>query len=69
MAMFKKELKEALTVLDEIPEGEIYLIPIRMDDCLVPLSLADKHWLDWSTPHAQESLLKAIKTKKGIQQA
>ncbi len=65
----QKELKEALTVLDEIPEGEIYLIPIRMDDCLVPLSLADKHWLDWSTPHAQESLLKAIKTKKGIQQA
>jgi hypothetical protein len=32
----QKELKEAISVLDEIPENEIYIIPIRIDDCLVP---------------------------------
>ena len=44
----QKELKEAISVLDEMPEGEIFIIPIRIDDCLVPQSLADWQWLDWS---------------------
>lgn len=60
----QKELKEAISVLEQIPDGEIYVIPIRIDDCNVPVSLASKHWLDWSAMNAQETLLKAIKSKK-----
>jgi tetratricopeptide (TPR) repeat protein len=60
----QKELKEAISVLDEMPEGEIYLIPIRLDDCLVPSFLTNKHWLDWSAPNAKDYLLKALNTKK-----
>jgi len=60
----QKELKEAISVLDQMPEGEIYLIPIRVDNCLVPLSLASKHWLDWSATNAEEMLVKAIKSKQ-----
>ena len=29
----QKELKDALDVLDEFPEGEIFVIPARLDDC------------------------------------
>lgn len=60
----QKELKLALSVLEQIPEGEIFLIPVRLDDCLVPESLKDKHWLDWSSPNSQDRLVKAIKSKK-----
>jgi hypothetical protein len=60
----QKELKEAISILEQMPEGQIYLIPVRIDDCSVPASLAGKHWLDWSTPNAKESLFKAIRSKK-----
>jgi tetratricopeptide (TPR) repeat protein len=59
-----KELKEAISMLEQIPEGEIYLIPIRIDDCVVPHSLTSSQWLDWSAPSAKTSLLKAVKSKK-----
>ncbi len=42
----QKELKLALDVLQEFPEDGIYLIPIRLDDCAVPRSLAGIHYLD-----------------------
>jgi hypothetical protein len=31
----QKELKEALDILDEYPESQVYLIPIRLDNCQV----------------------------------
>lgn len=32
----QKEFKRALDVLDEFPEGEIFAIPVRLDDCEIP---------------------------------
>ncbi|WP_020586084.1 toll/interleukin-1 receptor domain-containing protein [Desulfobacter curvatus] len=29
----QKEIKEALDILDEIPESEIFIIPVRLDNC------------------------------------
>ena len=58
-----KELKEAISVLEQMPESGIYLIPIRIDDCKVPSSLKNRHWLDWSAPNSKANLLKAIKSK------
>jgi hypothetical protein len=31
------ELREALDVLDEVPEGKVFLIPVRLDECPMPL--------------------------------
>jgi hypothetical protein len=31
----QKELKEALDILDEYPESQVYLIPVRLDNCKV----------------------------------
>jgi len=43
----QKELKTAINLLDEIPDNEIYLIPIRLDDC-IPVNelLHNLNWLD-----------------------
>jgi hypothetical protein len=43
----QKELREAMSVLDEYPEQEIYLIPVRLDDCQ-PLdqTLNELHWVN-----------------------
>jgi len=56
----QKELRQALTVLDEFPEGKIFIIPIRLDDCSVPDFLAKKQWLDWSRSDAKDKLLEAL---------
>jgi len=43
----QKEMRIALEILDEIPEGEIFLIPVRLDHC-VPADdrLRDLQWVD-----------------------
>lgn len=43
----QKELREALSVLDEIPEGSIYLLPVRLDDCRPENpKMEELHWVD-----------------------
>lgn len=42
----QKELKLALDVADEQPEGTIYLIPVRLEKCDVPCRLQRWHWVD-----------------------
>ncbi|MBD3338652.1 MAG: TIR domain-containing protein [Candidatus Lokiarchaeota archaeon] len=44
----QKELKQALDVLDEFPESEIFVIPVRLDDCEPSHEkLKDLHWVDF----------------------
>lgn len=43
---FHKEIKMALDILDEIPEGKVYLIPVRLDDCILPERLKKWQWVD-----------------------
>src|SRR5256885_15297713 len=43
----QNELRQAIDVLDEFPEGETYLIPVRLDACEAPLDrLNDFQWVD-----------------------
>ncbi|GAG21237.1 unnamed protein product, partial [marine sediment metagenome] len=43
----QKELKEALEILDELPDSEIFIIPIRLDPCSPSNErLKDLQWLD-----------------------
>jgi hypothetical protein len=43
----QKELKEALEVLDEYPPSQIFLIPVRLDDCHpTDMQLHDIQWID-----------------------
>jgi hypothetical protein len=42
----QQEIKRALDVWEQMPEGAIYLIPARLERCEVPDSLSDFHWVD-----------------------
>jgi len=57
---FQKEIKYALEVADEQPEGAIFLIPLRMEDCEVPESLGRWHWIDLFGEAGYERLLRAL---------
>lgn len=47
---FQSELKKAVDIESTMPEGRIYLIPIRLDDCRVPSKLEDIHCIDSFKP-------------------
>jgi hypothetical protein len=58
----QKELKKALDILDEMPEGRSYVIPVRLEPCDVPSPLQRLHYCDLfksgSPPHLIRDLLK-----------
>lgn len=54
------ELRRALEVADLMPEGRIYLIPIRLDECEVPFKLRDFQWLNYFEADGKEKLLSAV---------
>jgi hypothetical protein len=62
---FQKELKRALEYLDYKPEGTIYIIPLRFDDCKVPFRFEKIHYCDFFERGGAEKVLTAIETKLG----
>lgn len=44
--MLQKEIKSALDTWEGMLEGDIYLIPVRLDDCAVPERLSNFQWVD-----------------------
>lgn len=55
----QKEIRFALDVLDEIPPGQIYFIPVRLEPCEVPDAIRNLHWTDL-TSDTYDDLFKAI---------
>lgn len=59
-----KEIRRALDVADEKPEGAIYIIPLRLDDCSPSFERLKKiQWVDYFTPNAHEKLIKSLKIR------
>jgi len=56
----QKEVKLALDEFYKIPEGRIYLIPVRLDGCEVPFSLKSLNWVDMFQPGAKLKLVQAF---------
>jgi len=44
---YQKEIKKVLDVADEKPEGTIFIIPLRLDDCQPPRRLAKWQYVDY----------------------
>ena len=57
----QKEFKLALEVLDEIPPDNIFIIPIRLDDCEIPYQFRALHYVDYFEQGALEKVLDSIK--------
>jgi formylglycine-generating enzyme required for sulfatase activity len=59
-----KEIRRALDVADEKPEGAIYVIPLRLDECEPSFSRLKKlHWSDYFAPNAHEKLIKSLRLR------
>jgi formylglycine-generating enzyme required for sulfatase activity len=57
----QKEIKLALDVADEKPEGTIYIVPLKLEECSVPDRLGRWQWVDFFHPKGYERLLKALR--------
>jgi len=55
------EIKQALDTWQEKLDSDIYLIPVRLEDCEVPESLREFHWVDLFEEDGWARLLEAIR--------
>ena len=58
-----REIKQALDVADEKPEGMIFLIPLRLEECNVPHRLRRWHWVDLYDDQGYEKLIQALRLR------
>jgi hypothetical protein len=56
----QKEVRLALDTAMEKPEGEIFIIPARLEECDVPSSLRTRHWVDLFDERGYERLLQTL---------
>jgi Tol biopolymer transport system component len=56
----QREIKQALDIWQEKLEDDIYLIPVRLEDCEVPESLRDFQWVNLFEENGWTRLVKAI---------
>jgi hypothetical protein len=57
----QKEIRIALDAADLRPEGQIYIIPARLEECTVPDRLSKWQWVDLFHPNGYDKLLKALR--------
>lgn len=59
----QKEYKRAMDILQEKPEGTIFVIPIRLDECEMPNFIRELHWMDY--PADYDKLLLSLQSRSG----
>jgi hypothetical protein len=59
----QKEIRYALDVADEQPEGTIFLIPLRLEDCDVPERLRRWQWVNLFADRGYERLMSALQVR------
>jgi formylglycine-generating enzyme required for sulfatase activity len=59
----QKEIKFALDVALEKPAGTIYLIPARLEECKVPDSLSDWHWVNLFDSQGLNLIFKSLEMR------
>jgi hypothetical protein len=62
----QKEIRQALDVADEKPEGTIFLVPTKLEECDVPNRLRRWHWVDLFEANGYEKLLRALRLRTGV---
>ena len=67
----QKELKYALEILDEIPDSDIYIIPVKIDECSIEdnrLNELHQEYMDRKTPSKwKDGINKIIKSIKKVE--
>ena len=59
----QKEIKIALDMADEKPDGTIFIIPAKLENCEVPDRLTKFHWVDLFEKDGYKYLIKALQVR------
>lgn len=59
----QKEIKFALNVADEKPEDTIFIIPVKLEECLVPSRLSKWQWLNYFDDNAYSRLINTLRVR------
>ena len=62
----RKELRFALDKADEKPEGTIFIVPVRLEECDVPPRLARWHYVDLFRDEGYSRLTAALKARATV---
>ena len=57
----QKEVKLSLDIADEQPEGTIFLIPVKLEECDVPNRLQRWHWVNLFEERGYERLILSLR--------
>lgn len=61
----QREIRYALDAADNQPEGSIFLIPVKLEECEVPDRLQHLHWVNLFENRGYEKLLASLQAKGG----
>lgn len=59
----QKEIRLALDRAREMPEGRVFLIPVKLEKCDVPYSLKEYQWVELFVEDGMERLIKALNAR------
>ncbi|MGD0740454.1 MAG: toll/interleukin-1 receptor domain-containing protein [Terracidiphilus sp.] len=59
----QKEIRKVLDVADEQPEGTIYVIPLKLEECDVPNRLRRWQWVNMFDARGSERLILALRAR------
>lgn len=59
----QKEIKIALDTADEKPEGTIFIIPARLEECEVPERISQFHWVDLFSENGYKLLFTSLQLR------
>ena len=59
----QKEVKWALDAAMNQPEGEIFIIPLRLEECETLESLRELHWVDYFEIDGYNMLMRALRAR------
>jgi len=59
----QKEIREVLDRADEHPEGTVFVIPVKLEDCDVPDRLRRWQWIDLTQRSGYRKLVQALKKR------
>jgi hypothetical protein len=62
-SFLQKEIKFALDVADEKPEGTIFIIPVKLDDCQLPSRLRHWQWVNYFEGIGYQRILGALRSR------
>lgn len=60
----QKEIKYALDAADEKPEGTIFIIPLKLEECKVPDRLSRYQWVNLFEDKGFEKLMRALQVRE-----